>query len=143
MAYSDARERVIAEARSWCGTPFHHEGRLKGAGVDCGQLLFCVYEAAGITGHLETDHYAPDFHLHRDTEWYLGLVAQHAREVEAPQPGDIALFKFGRLFSHGGIVTAWPRLIHAFFSAGIVLEGDASLYPLAGREVRFFDPFDD
>jgi cell wall-associated NlpC family hydrolase len=29
------RAAVVAEARSWLGTPFHHQGRVKAAGVDC------------------------------------------------------------------------------------------------------------
>lgn len=31
----EIRRRVVAEARSWVGTPFHHQGRVKGVGVDC------------------------------------------------------------------------------------------------------------
>ena len=29
------RERVVAEALSWLGTPYAHRQRLKGVGVDC------------------------------------------------------------------------------------------------------------
>ena len=56
------------------------------------------------------------------------------------KPGDIALFRFGRTFSHGAIVTDWPRLIHAYWAIGVVW-GDATLHPLKDRPVRFFSPF--
>ena len=28
-------EAIIAEARSWLGTPWHHQASLKGVGCDC------------------------------------------------------------------------------------------------------------
>jgi len=68
-------------------------------------------------------------------------LARHASEIKGPPlPGDIALFRFGRTFSHGAIVTDWPRLVHAYWNIGVVY-GDANLHPLAGRPVRFFSPF--
>jgi cell wall-associated NlpC family hydrolase len=67
-------------------------------------------------------------------------LLRYARPVAAPEPGDIALFRFGRTYSHGAIVTEWPRLIHAYWSIGVVW-GDSTLFPLAGRAVRFFTPF--
>ena len=34
------RETIIAEARAWIGTPYHHQAALKGVGCDClGQIL--------------------------------------------------------------------------------------------------------
>jgi len=41
------RRAVIAEAREWILTPFHHEQRCKGVGVDCTGLVIAVGEAAG------------------------------------------------------------------------------------------------
>ena len=140
------RASVVREAESWIGTPFHHAARIKGAGVDCLMLLAEVYERAGIIGHIDPPFYVPDWHLHRDAERYLEGLVRYAREIgDAPQgtgplPGDIALFRFGRTFSHGAIVTEWPRLIHAYWSIGVV-RGDATRYPLDCRPVRFFSPF--
>jgi cell wall-associated NlpC family hydrolase len=136
------RAAVVAEAISWLGTPFHHEARVKGAGVDCAMLLCEVYARAGLVGRIDVPHYPPDWHLHRDVERFLALLAAHAREIAGPpEPGDVALFRFGRCFSHGAIVTAWPRLIHANFAARAVTWGAATLAPLAGREARFFTVF--
>ena len=144
---TDARRAaVVAEAERWIGTPFHHAARVKGAGVDCLMLLAEVYERAGVTRHIEPPFYVPDWHLHRDAERYSEGLLRYATPVDGPPngpipgPGDIALFRFGRTFSHGAIVTEWPRLIHAYWNIGVVW-GDATLYPLAGRPVRFFSPF--
>ena len=135
------RASVVTEAVSWIGTPFHHAARVKGAGIDCLMLLAEVYERAGIAPHIDPPFYVPDWHLHRDAERYMEGLLEYAGPVETPLPGDIALFRFGRTFSHGAIVTAWPRLIHAYWNIGVV-RGDATLYPLAVRPVKFFSPFE-
>ena len=38
----EERERLIAEAKEWLGTPYHTAGRIKGAGCDCGTFL-CIF----------------------------------------------------------------------------------------------------
>jgi cell wall-associated NlpC family hydrolase len=141
-AVMDQRRLAVTElAREWLGTPYHHMGRVKGAGTDCLTVLAEVYEAAGIVPHIEIPFYSPDWHLHRDAERYLEGIMRYACEIPGPpQPGDVALFKFGRCYAHGAIVIEWPRLIHAWHSSG-VLYADAEQSQLAGRPVRFFDPF--
>jgi NlpC/P60 family putative phage cell wall peptidase len=135
------RSRVIAEAESWLGTPYHHMGRVRGVGTDCLMLLAEVFASAGIIPRVEVPFYAQDWHLHRDAEQYLDGLVQYAREIAGPpEPGDVAVFKFGRCFSHGAIVVSWPRMIHAWWNAGVVY-GDADQPPLMGRPARFFDPY--
>ena len=140
------RLAVIEEAVGWLRTPYHHMARVKGVGADCLTLLAEVYEKAGVIPHVEIPFYPPDWNLHRDAERYLDGVMRYAREVPAgdtadpPQPGDIAVFKYGRCFAHGAIVLQWPRLIHAWHNAGVVY-ADATQGQLAGRPVRIFDPF--
>ncbi len=143
----ERRAAIVAEAESWIGTQFQPHARVKGAGVDCLHLLAEVYQRAGAIEAVAVPHYPPDWHLHRDAERFLDGLAGYAREIEGPPngpdplPGDIALFRYGRVFSHGAIVVAWPSLIHANFMAKAVTWGDAGLAPLQGREVRFFTVF--
>jgi NlpC/P60 family putative phage cell wall peptidase len=134
------RAAVVAEAESWLATPYHHQGRIKGVGVDCAMLLVEVYHAAGCVPALDPRPYPPDWHLHRSAERYLGWVLRYAREVAEPRPGDAALFRFGRCFSHGAIVAGWPRVIHAYVGQGCV-RADGLQAPLIGRAVRFFSPW--
>ena len=143
------RLAVISEARSWLRTPYHHMGRVKGGGTDCLMLLAEVYESAGVVAHIDVPFYPPDWNLHREAERYLGGLMQYAIEVQpiaisgsspGTEPGNIAVFRFGRCFAHGAIVVSWPRLIHAWWNAGVVYS-DAEQLPLASRQVRFFDPF--
>src|SRR5712671_5819911 len=101
----DLRAAVVQEAESWIGTPFHHAARVKGAGVDCLMLLAEVYQHAGVARHIDPPFYVPDWHLHRDAERYMEGLLQYALPIAGqPQPGDIALFRFGRTFSHGAII---------------------------------------
>ncbi|MGH7053678.1 MAG: hypothetical protein ACREFA_07660, partial [Stellaceae bacterium] len=51
------RGLVVAEAESWIGTPFHHEAAVRGAGVDCLNLLAEVYCAAGFIPRIAIPHY--------------------------------------------------------------------------------------
>jgi cell wall-associated NlpC family hydrolase len=161
------RRAVVEEARGWLRTPYHHMGRVKGAGVDCATLLAEVYARAGVLPSLDLPFYPPDWHLHRDAERYLDFVLAHAGEVAVappdafsagslafcaarrPMPADVALWRFGRCFSHGAIVIDWPLVIHAYAGRGCVLEdahkahwlaylGDQRRAKREERPVKFF-----
>jgi cell wall-associated NlpC family hydrolase len=135
------RSQVIAEAETWLRTPYHHMGRIKGGGTDCLMLLAEVFASAGVIPRVEVPFYPPDWHLHRDADGISrGSCATRERLRPSPEPGDVAVFKFGRCFSHGTIIISWPRLIHAWWDAGVVY-ADAGQPPLLGRPVRFFDPY--
>lgn len=137
------RAAVVAEAESWLRTPYHHSARVKGAGVDCAQILIGVYSNVGLVDPFDTGEYPMDWMLHRDDERYLGWVRRHAVEVEAPRLGDIAVWRFGRCFSHGAIVTGWPSVIHAHRPDRMVTRADGTQGPFAGRPVKFFSLFRD
>ena len=137
-----ARAAVVAEAMSWVGTPYHHHARIKGVGVDCAQILIAVYAAAGVVPAMDVGHYPTDWMLHRSEEVFAGWIEQAgAAPVDEPQPGDIALFKFGRCFSHGAIVIGPQQVVHACITAGRVCTLRTHEAPLAGREVRFYSPW--
>lgn len=136
----ELRAAIVAEARTWLRTPYHHRARVKGAGVDCAMLLAEVYERVGLIPHVSPLPYPMDWHLHRGEERYLKWVEQYAGSVSQPLPGDIALWRFGRCFSHGAIVVEWPMVIHAIRSERQVSLADASIHSqLAdGRPVIFY-----
>ncbi len=119
-----ARMTVVAEARKWVGTPYHSCADVLGAGVDCGMLIVRVFVDIGLMSPFDPRPYAPDWHLHRSAEKYLGFVSDRCGEVSEPGLGDIAVFRYGRCYSHGGIVTAVNplRIVHAFQPYGVVFE---------------------
>lgn len=137
MTPQQQRAAVVAEALDWLGTPYHHQGQIKGAGVDCAFLLIRVYHAVGLIPDIDPRPYPPDWHLHRGEERYLGWVLQYARPVAQPQPGDIVLYQFGRCVSHGAIVLDWPHIVHAQMGEGCV-RADAVNSPRLARQQRGF-----
>ncbi len=118
------RAAVVAGAREWVGTPYHHMADVKGVGCDCAMLLVRVYVDLELVEPFDPRPYTRDWHLHRGEERYLGFLLARSREVASPLPGDVILFKTGRCFSHGGIVTRIDPLtiVHAFHPARVVLE---------------------
>ena len=136
------REQIAAQAMAWIGTPYHHHARVLGAGVDCAQLVAAVCEAAGIVGPQDLGNYAPQWWQHRSEELYLqGLINAGAQVAEVPRLGDVGVWRFGRTFSHGGIVVtdeSDPVIVHAFQGAGRVIASRPSEAPLAGRDVTWW-----
>lgn len=81
-------KNVISEAMTWLGTPYHHQGRVKGVGVDCGTLICEVYEKVGLMDHLDPRPYPLDWHMHQLGQRYLEHIKNVCFEVGAPlQPG--------------------------------------------------------
>lgn len=105
-------------------------------------LIAAAYEAAGIVpAGLDIPDYPQDIMFHSDDDRYLAAVLDYCDEVDEPVPGGIALFKFGRAWSHGAIVINWPIVIHAYAQMGEVIEMSVmDDMRLARRPVRFFSP---
>lgn len=123
MTIEQERQQLVAEALTWAGTPYHPHARVKGAGCDCLTLLVGSFQACGFIDPIaRLPNYAKDWHLQKpapgkeaEAELYMNAVLQYCDEFEGdPLPGDIILWRFGWLYAHGAIVTAWPRIIHAY-----------------------------
>ncbi|MBT9098391.1 hypothetical protein KFZ76_11805 [Methylovulum psychrotolerans] len=136
----DARAAIIAETKTWLGTPWRHQAAVQGAGVDCGKILIEIYAACGLIERPTVESYPRQWALHRDEERYLLVVEQYCHRVDSPGPGDLAVWRFGRTFSHGAIVVDWPSIIHADVAEGVVW-ADASCGRLSEREQRFYSIF--
>lgn len=129
------REAIVEEARGWLCTPFQHRARVKGAGVDCIQLLADVYEAVGLVRGVALDRYPRDWFLHREDSRLVDGIARVAVPVTVPLPGDVALFQIGRAVAHAGIVVQWPQIIHASEAMGVVYE-DVLRSPVLAQRFR-------
>lgn len=137
MSEAEDRARVVAEALSWIGTPYHHNAAIRGAGIDCGRIMIEVFADAGLTPRFDPGYYSSDWHLHRDEERYLATVERYLPRIDDDDrpmtargpdfsvlPGDVVVWRIGRTFSHGAIVTEWPRVVHSAAPERFVLELD-------------------
>ncbi len=117
-------DKMVAEARTWFGTPWHHQACLKGVGVDCVGLVRASYEAA--TG--QKIDLVFDYHkmppVGRE-ERLAQTLSQYAVEISknSLEPGDILLFHFlGGMSNHVGIYAGEGKFIHAWMTVGKVVE---------------------
>ena len=111
-------DKIIAEALTWVGTPFHHGAGVKGHGCDCAHLISGVLEALSLIPPVIYPVYGRDWFRHADhEEKYIveTLRALGLKEVQDPERGDIACVYFGRAYSHcvflcgdGTGIQSWP-----------------------------------
>jgi hypothetical protein len=153
MTENEQRAAVVAEARTWLRTPYHSMGRVRGAGVDCYTLLVEIFGKFGMFTHVEESEFYPrDWFLHAQANHYKARILRHAREMvetfssktEMTAPGNIVLVevqrRHGPIDVHGGIITVWPKVIHAY--PPCVMEADARYHPaFAGGRLEFFSPW--
>lgn len=109
------RERFVAEARVWTGTPYLHQGRNR-LGVDCIGLLLVVGWSLGLTEY--------DVKGYGRTPNAGFLEAECERLMQRTDnalTGDVYLMRFTRDPQHLAIATD-RGLIHAWGGAGRVVE---------------------
>lgn len=109
------RTAIVAEARGWIGTPYIHQHRTKGVGVDCVGLLICVARGLQMV--------APDFDIvgysRQPDGSLLAKCGQLMTRIHGdPQPGDAVVMRFDSDPCHLGIVGDYHvagnlSLIHA------------------------------
>lgn len=102
---------VVRVARGYIGTPFHHQGRAPGHGLDCVGVYVCVARELGL------DHYPLEVYpAMPQVDFVTGRFDQHHAKVELPVLGDIGLFAtmpgFPDLGTHLAILSE-RGIIHA------------------------------
>lgn len=136
----DVRERIVADARTWIGTPFHHAAAVKGVGADCAGFLHGVF--GELMGLRPFPHgYAPDWCAHNESTMFLDWIGSYVVEVQRPVPAGLVVAKYGLSYSHGGLVTFDNTVIHAFGrnNQGRVRETNFRRFH-RGNHVRYFEP---
>jgi len=113
---------LIAEARAWIGTPWHHQASVKGAGCDC--IGFVRGAAEPFIGAIiQPMNYAATWPLYRAEERLRDEMAAHADEIAIAEalPGDILLFGVGKVPAHHcWFLSKENRLLHCYREAGAV-----------------------
>ena len=117
--------RVVAIARGFIGTPYRHQGSLKGVGCDCLGLIRGVWrELYGAEPEAPTP-YAPDWAERAGRERLLEAAERHCGAALPPsalRPGDLLIFRWqdDAAAKHAGIATPEGRFIHAYEQAAVI-----------------------
>lgn len=114
MLTTQQRAEILAEAKTWIGTPYRGWSCLKGCGTDCGQFLYGVYRAVGLIPEFELPKdYSLQVSLHRASTEYIDLVDKYFRQIPEgeAQPGDLVVYKIGKGFAHAAIIVEWPHYV--------------------------------
>lgn len=112
------RAEIVEHARSWLGTPWHHQARLKGVGADCVAVAIGTAKNFGfVPDFVDDPRYSrnPDGSMEQILEFYLCRVAWPER-----LPGDVVHVAWSRIPQHVGILTERDTLIHAYGHNGVV-----------------------
>lgn len=116
---------AVQAARAWLGTPYHHQARLRGVGVDCVGLVLGV---ARELGAVNPDWDVPGYSRVPDGLALMHHLRQHLQELprSALQPGDVVCVAFDRHPQHVGVVGDYLHgglsFIHASGHRGEVIE---------------------
>ncbi|WP_233343629.1 C40 family peptidase [Burkholderia cepacia] len=128
------RQQVVDEARTWAGTRWQHQGRLKGIGVDCAGLVVCALRNVGI----EVDDV--DGYPRRPDGSLLEVVRRQTEPTSDWRAGDVVLMHWDNDPCHLGILTSPSTIIHAYAMAREVVEHDLDDHMLSHitcvRQVR-------
>lgn len=113
------RATIVSAARACLGTPFRHQGRVPGVGLDCAGLAVVALRAAGVEvrdlpSYSRTPH---DGRLKAVVDMQPGLRPSRA----GMQPGDLIILRIGAEPSHLAICTE-QGIIHAYEQVGRVVE---------------------
>ena len=104
-------QAVVLEARRWIGTPFHHQGRALGVGVDCAGVVVMVAKALSLSD-FDTTNYG---HVPNGDEMER-ILAENMDRVQLDQrrAGDVLHFAFDAEPQHLAILTEENTIIHAY-----------------------------
>jgi NlpC/P60 family putative phage cell wall peptidase len=125
---SDAmKDRIVAIARNWIGTPFHHQASLKGVGCDCLGLLRGIWREVYEQEAPTAPPYVGDWARSAKRDILKEALNEYLHPLEQieMQRGHVLLFRWRAHWaaSHIGIVTTPESMIHAHDGA-VVQEVD-------------------
>lgn len=114
-------DEIIAAARACIGTPFRHQGRLPGVGLDCAGLGIVAAKAVGIeikdfSGYPNLPF---DGMLQKMFEQQTNL--KRIARIDAA-PGDVLLMRISQAPQHVAILSYEGYMIHAYQNIGKVAE---------------------
>lgn len=117
------RAEIVRLARTWIGTPYHHQASLAGIGTDCLGLIRGIWRALYGREPVELPAYTRDWSEASGCETLLEAARRHLVEVNKAdaQPGDVLVFRLRPTLpaKHVGILATGITMIHAMENAPV------------------------
>lgn len=114
---------IVITARTWVGTPYHHQARVKGVGVDCAGVVIGVARELCM---VPLDFDITGYPRQPDGTSFLAWCNAHMTPVTQSDmaPGHAVVVHFGNHPQHIGIVGNYLHgglsIIHALAGRGVV-----------------------
>ncbi|HEU4662159.1 MAG TPA: NlpC/P60 family protein [Pseudolabrys sp.] len=132
------RERIVAETRTWIGTPYQHQASVKGVGCDCLGLVRGVWRAAIGAEPERVPPYGADWAEALRRETLADAAARHLVPIPLDEfrEGDVLLFRWRAQLpaKHAAIVTSRDLMVHAHDGAAVA---EVSIAPWWRRRLAF------
>lgn len=111
------RTAVIATARGWLGTPYHHQASTLGVGADCVGLVRGVWRNFYDQEAAIPLAYSRDWAEATGEETLLASARRHLVEIDiaSARAGDVLIFRFRPhlVAKHAAIISGDATIIHA------------------------------
>lgn len=131
---------IVWAARAWIDTPYAHQGRVKGVGVDCVGLLIGVAKDLG--------KIAPDWDVTGYARVPDGVELMHHLEerfdtiaFDDMRPGDFVCIAFAAAPQHVGVVGDYAHGGFSFIHAASKFKRVVEHRLLFSRQMRFVSAF--
>jgi cell wall-associated NlpC family hydrolase len=139
------RSALVAEARSYVGTPWTHMARAPGSGIDCAGVVICAGRALGI---FAPGFDVPPYSVNPDGRTMLAWCDQYMGgrvSLRELQPGDMAVVVMDRFPQHLGLVGDYRyggrSIIHASNSPSVDPKRVIETRLMFGKSFRFVAGF--
>lgn len=117
------RAVIVAAAREWLGTPYHHQASLRGVGCDCLGLVRGLWRELHGQEPEAPPPYSPNWAESLGQETLALAALRHLTPVvpQEAQPGDVLLFRWREYLpaKHCAVLSAPDRIIHAHDGAAV------------------------
>lgn len=114
-------ETIVEIARTWVGTPYHHQASIRGVGCDCLGLIRGVWrELYGDEPRVDT--YSPSWGNVGADARLLAAAQEHLTSVDTLTPGHVVILyvRHARSPKHCAIISGDDMMIHAYSGKGVV-----------------------
>jgi NlpC/P60 family putative phage cell wall peptidase len=117
------RPQIVRLARTWIGTPYHHQASVRGIGTDCVGLVRGIYRELHGADAEAPPAYSRDCAEGAGRETLLEAARRHLVEIPRTdaRPGDVLVFRYRKnaLAKHTAIMAHPTSMIHAIEGAPV------------------------